>query len=146
MESAFAFACQYGVCTEADAPYQMASGKKCVCMPRVRIQDYVRVNPSLHDLTHALIRTPVSVSVEADNRIFQFYKSGVLDASSCGDDLDHGVLLVGYGFTDDGQTYWRIKNSWGMDWGEGGYARLSRVSNTCGVWNDASYPVGAERV
>jgi len=51
--------------------------------------------------------------------------------------LQHSVTVVGTGFDDMGDgriiEYWRIKNSWGEDWGEGGYLRLFRGRGHCGV-------------
>merc|ERR1712226_786259 len=61
---------------------------------------------------------------KADKSVFQRYKSGVLQ-STCGSQLDHGVLLVGYG-TEDGKDYWKVKNSWGSSWGDAGYVKLLR--------------------
>jgi KDEL-tailed cysteine endopeptidase len=50
----------------------------------------------------------VSVAIEADEQAFQFYSGGVL-TSGCGTSLDHGVLLVGYGTSEDGIDYWTLK-------------------------------------
>jgi C1A family cysteine protease len=95
-------------------------------------------------LETAIVQQPVSVAVEADQSVFQFYSGGVMD-SACGTQLDHGVLAVGYG-VDTGKEYYKVKNSWGADWGEKGYIRLGRgakfnPSGQCGVQMMASYPV-----
>jgi C1A family cysteine protease len=82
----------------------------------------------------------VSVAIEADTMVFQFYTSGVLDNTGCGTTLDHGVAVVGYG-TDAGKDYWIVRNSWGQSWGEQGYVRIVRNKNMCGINMAASYAV-----
>ena len=39
----------------------------------------------------------------------------------------HAMLAVGY---DEKQKFWILKNSWGEDWGEGGYIRLEKDAPT----------------
>ena len=54
------------------------------------------------------------------------------------EDLDHSVLLVGYG-EENGELYWLIKNSWSTYWGDQGYMKLSQKDNNCGVTTQALY-------
>jgi len=131
-----------GLSTESDYPYTAqdgtchASGNNHVSP----ISSYSNIKVgSEADLLTAVTAGPVSIAIEADQMAFQFYSKGVFDAQ-CGQNLDHGVLVVGYG-TDSGKDYWTVKNSWGAAWGESGYIRLVRGKNQCGLTNAASYPV-----
>ena len=58
---------------------------------------------------------PVSVTVDATN--WSPYSSGVF--KNCGKDITHAVLLVGVVGGN-----WKIKNSWGSGWGDGGYFKF----------------------
>jgi len=78
---------------------------------------------------------PISIGVGAGNAAWFQYKSGIIDnADICLPNLDHAVLLVGYG-EEAGKQYWIVKNSWGSDWGESGFVRIliSSGYGVCGV-------------
>ena len=81
---------------------------------------------------------PISITNEADRSDFQFYSGGVF-SGTCGKQLDHGVLLTGYG-TDSGTDYWIVKNSWCASWGDNGYIKLVRGKDQCCLADAASYP------
>nr|CAD7420630.1 unnamed protein product [Timema poppensis] len=87
---------------------------------------------------------PLAIAFDASQDSFDFYDGGIYNEEACTNDpynLDHAMLVVGYG-TENGQDYWLIKNSWGLDWGIDGYMTIVRNSdNQCGVASETSYPL-----
>jgi KDEL-tailed cysteine endopeptidase len=139
-----------GIDTEASYPYTGEEGT-CDAGRRdrhvVTIDGFEDVPPNDEAaLLQAVANQPVSVAIEADQRAFQLYAGGVFD-EECGTALNHGVLVVGYGsFANRTHhtPYWLIKNSWGPEWGHGGYIRLRRGvggEGQCGLAMQASYPL-----
>jgi C1A family cysteine protease len=146
MEGAFKYVIANGQCSDASYPYTSKDSGTCQsCSSVVKISSCSDVNPSDQlSLKAAVARQPVSVAIEADTRYFQSYSGGILTSTSCGTNLDHGVLIVGYG-TENGQKYWTVKNSWGTTWGESGYIRIARSDGTsdvgiCGIAMSPSFP------
>merc|ERR1712187_115729 len=141
-----------GLCTEADYPYITGGGKdgyacRTNCSRAVTVSGYKAVPKGNEDaLLQALLLGPVTIGIDAAADAFMLYKSGILDGK-CGKQLDHAVLIVGYGVgsanAEAGKPYWKIKNSWNTDWGEKGYLRVVRGKDMCGVADGALYPVGA---
>ena len=153
MDSAFSWIEKNGgLCSEDEYPYTSGDTKtagscetSCAVIDNSKISSFVDVKTSDNDMMSALANQPVSIAIQADQKDFQLYKSGVFD-SECGTKLDHGVLLVGYG-SKDGSDYYRIKNSWGTTWGDDGYIYFGRGNQfnsgdgQCGVLLQGSYPV-----
>ena len=84
---------------------------------------------------------PLSIGIDASQPSLSFYSHGIYDDPNCKnglDDLDHAVLLVGYG-SMNGRDYWLVKNSWSTYWGNLGYVTFAQENNVCGVMTQPSF-------
>lgn len=115
---------------------------------------------------------PIVISVDASK--WHDYESGVFSGCSYSENINinHAVVLVGYGTNEVDGDYWIVRNSWGTKYGENGYIRVKRESETkcgtdytplqgvacegfevpskvcgqCGILFDSSYPLGVRVV
>jgi KDEL-tailed cysteine endopeptidase len=148
MDLAFKFIMDNGICSNLSYPY-VASDNPCLidqCEPIVHIKNYTDVYPNETELMKASALKPVSVAIQANKRSFQLYKSGIYNDLDCGTELDHGVLVVGYGYDPQyDMKYWIVKNSWSSQWGENGYIRIQKdiddKRGLCGIAMQPSYPI-----
>ncbi|XP_028752638.1 zingipain-2-like [Neltuma alba] len=147
MDDAFKFIIKNnGITSEANYPYKGVDGtcnanEEANHVATIKGYEDVPAN-SEQALQKAVTNQPVSVAIDASGSDFQFYSSGIF-TGSCGTELDHGVTAVGYGVSNNTE-YWLVKNSWGTEWGEGGYIRMQRnvaaQEGLCGIAMQASYP------
>uniref|UniRef100_A0A7S1W1I0 Peptidase C1A papain C-terminal domain-containing protein n=1 Tax=Alexandrium catenella TaxID=2925 RepID=A0A7S1W1I0_ALECA len=150
-ELAFKYVAEHGLVRMGD--YAGKGDGKCVspASPALRIQRFetLPVNELEPLLRAVAAKGPVVVSVEASG--WSLYSEGVF--ADCGVDaeVNHAVLMVGYGTDAKLGKYYLIRNSWGPDWGEAGYIKLKRHDSDkgaeaghCGTDYDPKAGVGCD--
>ncbi|XP_066601468.1 uncharacterized protein [Prorops nasuta] len=141
-----------GLELESDYPYE-AENDKCHLNKnklKVRVVSAVNITSNETKMAQWLVNNgPIAIGINAN--AMQFYVGGVSHPYKflCSPkNLDHGVLIVGYGVKsyplfNKTIPYWIIKNSWGPSWGEQGYYRVYRGDGTCGLNTMASSAIVA---
>uniref|UniRef100_A0A8C0D1C7 Cathepsin W n=1 Tax=Balaenoptera musculus TaxID=9771 RepID=A0A8C0D1C7_BALMU len=154
-----------GLASDKDYPFK-GNSKTHRCLAKKHkkvawIQDFIMLQPCEQSIARYLA-TQGPITVTINMKLLQQYQKGVIKATptTCDPQLvDHSVLLVGFGKSKSVEgrqaeaissrshphprysiPYWILKNSWGANWGEEGYFRLHRGSNTCGI---TKYPFTA---
>ncbi|KAM0869437.1 hypothetical protein ACQ4PT_040672 [Festuca glaucescens] len=144
MTSAFSYLLKSGgLEREKDYPYTGKDGTCKFDKSKIvaSVKNYTVVSVDEEQIAANLLKHgPLAIGINA--AYMQTYIGGVSCPYICGRNLDHGVLLVGYGASGfapsrlKNKPYWIIKNSWGENWGEQGYYKIckgSNVRNKCGV-------------
>nr|XP_022901844.1 uncharacterized protein LOC111414678 [Onthophagus taurus] len=131
-----------GLELESDYPYD-GKNEKChfnKTLSKVQLSGALNISQNEDDMAKWLTQNgPIAIAINAN--AMQFYVGGVSHPWKllCNPkNLDHGVLIVGYGVHSypnlkKDLPYWEIKNSWGKRWGEQGYYKVYRGDGTCGV-------------
>jgi len=129
-----------GLSSEWTYPYTSYSGNDFTCkkeliIPIAKVSKYVNlpVNEQPPILNYLAMTGPLAISVDASS--WSIYERGVYNnCNQTNPDLDHAVMLVGYGTDSTLGDYWIVRNSWSPQWGEEGYIRLARQNPvTCGI-------------
>ena len=134
-----------GICSEESYPLRNRE-EQCQalrCSSVTALSGYSKIEPlDDYKLFEAVQMQPVAALLSAASNVFKSYKSGIIDDASCGIKLNHYVLIVGYDLRPE-NFYWIVRNSWGTNWGEGGYFRVAAgvpSANQCGISLEAYVP------
>jgi len=130
----------------SDYPYTSQNGVTGQCKFNsadivAKISSYCYITQSNNETAMAsYLQTTAPYSICVDASSWQFYSGGVIKKGNCGREIDHCVMVTGFGTASDGTAYWTVRNSWGTDWGQQGYLQVQRGYNVCAISNIPSTP------
>ncbi|XP_030371985.1 cathepsin L-like [Scaptodrosophila lebanonensis] len=133
-----------GIDTEGSYPYRAANGQCQFNKNNIgaTVRSVVHLERGNEGILANAVATvgPIAVSIDASH--LQSYRGGVYNDPKCSRNINHAVLIVGYGNDPRGGDFWLVKNSWGIGFGEQGYIRMSRNrNNQCGIADWGVYPL-----
>ena len=141
---AFTYVTAKGLATTVDYPYH-AANERCKdgeVKPFFKIDGYVNITFANREaMEKVIMERTIAVGVSASYAVFRFYKTGVITTGCFEYPINHGVVVAGAG-TLDNEPFWLVRNSWGANWGDHGYLRISRSleKQKLGVCGIASCP------
>lgn len=154
--SAASFLKKKGIVDNACAPYLSGSTGKDVSCSAMKCNDQVQRTYKIADFStpsswggnaekvKSALKTGPLVTTMTVYDDFLTYSGGIYKHVTGAKAGGHAISLVGF---NDLERYWIIRNSWGTNWGESGFARISYDDNSgiagstwaFDITNDKSY-------
>lgn len=128
-------------------PFKMRTGtcpRAQLAGKKIKVKTYHIMSDEYHSPIEAELASnlihygPIPIGIDSKSMNFELYRGGIIRAAHCGKNIDHAVTVVGYT-----PNFWVVKNSWGSHWGEGGYFRIERGKNACGINTYSSFVTDA---
>jgi C1A family cysteine protease len=139
LHSAFDYVTNNDLRSEEHYPYKQEKQTSCLGDKTAGYSidgyGYISGNEDSDVVRKALLKYTLVASINIGDE-FKSYQRGIF-SGPCGT-IKHAVAIIGYG-EESGLKYWLIKNSWGVEWGESGFGRISSENN-CGLLSDLLYP------
>jgi len=138
LQKDYPYTAQDGSCTMHTPYYAQMTNYTCLSVPDGA--DETTLMP-----TFLVNSGPLSIALNAD--LMMSYVKGIIKGGADCEttQLDHAVLIVGYGTeaegSDAGVNYWIVKNSWDTTWGEKGFFRIQKGTGACGLNNAVVSPI-----
>lgn len=82
-------------------------------------------------------RGPISCGI-ATTKEFHEYTGGIFEDKTNRTEITHEISIVGFG-EENGVKFWNLRNSWGINWGEQGFARVVRGTNNIAIETDCTW-------
>lgn len=145
--SSYKYIIEQGITEGRNYPFRMRELESCFynqSMRNASMFDYRRIRIRNDKFLMELVYSfgPIPIGVYSSLFTFLNYHEGVYNDPECIGTVDHAMLLVGFGTDPVYGDYWLVKNSYGSDWGENGYIRMTRsIANFCNITDYVVLPV-----
>lgn len=90
--------------------------------------------------TEIMNNGPIQCSIMVTDNFYDNYKGGIYSEYIWNIQLNHAIAVVGWG-VEDGVEFWRVRNSWGVMWGEEGYFRIKMYEDNLGIETQCGWAV-----